>query len=80
MTIDAKKDSNSDEQQSEQQQERGRPKSRRSLVDWAWENVDGARERTARDRRSLSRERGTMVDATVVGEIVVDEVCDLIFI
>jgi len=77
VTIAAAKkadlDSNSDEQQSEQQQERGRPKSRRSLVDWAWENVDGARERTARDRRSLSRERGTMVDATVVGEIVVDE-------
>ena len=46
---------------------RGRPKQRRSLVDWAWENVEGKAERTTRDRRSLSRERAP---AQPVGQIV----------
>ena len=55
------------EQQAEERQ--GRAKTRRSLVDWAWENVDGKTENVARERRSLSRERGIQRD---VGEIVAD--------
>ena len=55
------------EQQVEERQ--GRAKTRRSLVDWAWENVDGKTENFARERRSLSRERGIQRD---VGEIVAE--------